>query len=109
MLIVKFPFEFSEGMSVEELRLGRKNKKQKKHRNNDDELPGTADPDTIFVPSELGNFEPRSEQLRPGIYGIRFVVQSVYCLYYFMIFFLALWKRGVNFLYFYFNLLIFCL
>lgn len=48
--------------------MGWKNKKQKEHQN-DDELPDTADPDTIFVPTELGNFEPRRAQLRLGIYG----------------------------------------
>uniref|UniRef100_A0A0N5AIE0 Polypeptide N-acetylgalactosaminyltransferase n=1 Tax=Syphacia muris TaxID=451379 RepID=A0A0N5AIE0_9BILA len=37
--------------------------------NSDEELPGEADPDTVFLDGVLGNFEPKNEQLKFGQYG----------------------------------------
>lgn len=35
----------------------------------DEELPGESDPDTVFKKGELGNFEPKEKQSRPGKHG----------------------------------------
>ncbi|KAL3985756.1 Glycosyl transferase 2 family protein [Acanthocheilonema viteae] len=57
-------------MSIEnELRIGRKGKDQERHLNDDDELPGEPDPDTVFKLGEIGNFEPKEIQWQPGNYG----------------------------------------
>ncbi|OZC08256.1 hypothetical protein X798_04735 [Onchocerca flexuosa] len=52
-----------------ELRINEENKNQKKRVNDDDELPGNSDPDTIFKLGEIGNFEPKEIQAQPGNYG----------------------------------------
>lgn len=40
-----------------------------KNDETEDELPGEADPETIFKEGELGNFEPKEPQKRPGQHG----------------------------------------
>uniref|UniRef100_A0A915CCR0 Polypeptide N-acetylgalactosaminyltransferase n=2 Tax=Parascaris univalens TaxID=6257 RepID=A0A915CCR0_PARUN len=35
----------------------------------DEELPGESDPETVFKEGELGNFEPKEKQSRPGKHG----------------------------------------
>lgn len=75
-ITIQIFLKFSKRVGLEEeLRIGRKSKKQTKHLSDGDELPGDRDPDTIFKLGEIGNYEPKEAQGQPGNYGIYLMIQ----------------------------------
>lgn len=63
--LLVYLFLFSKRVNIEELRNG----DGEGSVDDDVELPGGADPNTVFKPGELGNYEPKEEQARPGKHG----------------------------------------